>query len=289
MYLFYYLRLHYLDHVETQLHLNKHHDPFRYFAPQSPESDDPSHSSDLPNIVEEQGLFIPPPSVKRLSVYALDLSSTDIMLKGRDICVFLTDSVISKLPEGYRTQMTREGSVVLDLVPALFTQGIDLQQSVASSSWMSSSSASSLSLQYRLNLQGLAALNSYCHALYPVSSDVSVDQVLPYKTVNKVDDSHVKAETSSLGLNSTATEDDTSEPPLAPILLPIHPICNQLHNILQITHTKSHKNVDLLAEIESISLLLNACRVTFCKSGKDRTGWIAHRVLTLYVIDLQYK
>ena len=275
MYLFYYLRLHYLDHVETQLHLNKHHDPFRYFAPQSPESDDPSHSSDLPNIVEEQGLFIPPPSVKRLSVYALDLSSTDIMLKGRDICVFLTDSVISKLPEGYRTQMTREGSVVLDLVPALFTQGIDMQQSVASSSWMPSSSASSLSLQYRLNLQGLTVLNGYCHALHPVSADscldASVDYMPPYPCVNEVEEIHVKAETSSIGLNTTTTE-DTSELPSPSTSLPIHPICNQLNNILQITHTKSHKNVDLLAEIESISLLLNACRVTFCKSGKDRTG-----------------
>ena len=266
-----------IDHVETQLHINRHHDPFRFFPSQSPGSADPSDSNDQPHIVEEQGLFIPPPSVKRLSVYALDPSSTDIMLKGRDICVFLTDSVISKLPEGYRTQMTREGSVVLDLVPALFTQGIDLQQSVASSSWMSSSSASSLSLQYRLNLQGLTVLNSYCHALHPVSADpfseASGDHMPPpHPSLNESEDTYIKSQSdlSSQALNATTTDNNTSEP--TPTLLPIHPICSQLRNILQITLTKSHKNVDLLAEIECISLLLNACRVTFCKSGKDRTG-----------------
>ena len=273
----------YIDHVETQLHLNKHHDPFRYFPPQSL-SANPSDSTDKPHIEKVQGLFIPPPSVKRLSVYALDPSSTDIMFKGRDICVLLTDGVISKLPEGYRTQITMEGSVVLDLVPALFTQGIDLQQSVASSSWMSSSSVSSLSLQYRLNLQGFTVLNSYCHALHPVSSDALVDQVLPYTTVNDTDDTHTKSQSdpSSLKLNTTTTE-DTSEPSPTP-LLTIHPICRQLNNILQITHTKSHKNVDLLAEIESISLLLNACRVTFCKSGKDRTGKIVYLLASTLVI-----
>lgn len=48
-----------------------------------------------------------------------------------------------------------------------------------------------------------------------------------------------------------------------------HPFLTDFETILR---NPSKMNVDILHEVEKISVMLGGCRVTFCKSGKDRTG-----------------
>lgn len=49
----------------------------------------------------------------------------------------------------------------------------------------------------------------------------------------------------------------------------LHPLVADFEATLRST---SKMNVDILHEVEKISVLLGGCRITFCKSGKDRTG-----------------
>ena len=51
----------------------------------------------------------------------------------------------------------------------------------------------------------------------------------------------------------------------------VHPLVQSLSNTI-LESSISMKNVDLLIEVERVCLILGGCRVTFCKSGKDRTG-----------------
>lgn len=49
----------------------------------------------------------------------------------------------------------------------------------------------------------------------------------------------------------------------------LHPFVSDFETTLR---NPSKMNVDILHEVEKISVMLGGCRVTFCKSGKDRTG-----------------
>lgn len=49
----------------------------------------------------------------------------------------------------------------------------------------------------------------------------------------------------------------------------LHPFVSDFEATLR---NPSKMNVDILHEVEKISVMLGGCRVTFCKSGKDRTG-----------------
>jgi hypothetical protein len=51
----------------------------------------------------------------------------------------------------------------------------------------------------------------------------------------------------------------------------IHPIVQELSETILLS-SKNQKNVDLLVDVERACLMLEGCRVTFCKSGKDRTA-----------------
>lgn len=51
----------------------------------------------------------------------------------------------------------------------------------------------------------------------------------------------------------------------------IHPLLQSLSDTI-LTSSLALKNVDLIIEVERVAVLLGGCRVTFCKSGKDRTG-----------------
>ena len=51
----------------------------------------------------------------------------------------------------------------------------------------------------------------------------------------------------------------------------VHPLVQVLNSTIQ-EASITLKNVDLLMEMERVCVLLGGCRVTFCKSGKDRTG-----------------
>lgn len=49
----------------------------------------------------------------------------------------------------------------------------------------------------------------------------------------------------------------------------LHPLMTDLQDAMK---TSSKMNVAILYELEKVSVALGGCRVTFCKSGKDRTG-----------------
>jgi hypothetical protein len=93
-------------------------------------------------------------------------------------------------------------------------------------------------LQHFINLRALKLLNDYAHRIRPID--------------NAVDDSK-QSELVNTGFDS------------------IHPLCRRLDEYVRFTDVTS-KNVELLLESERICNMLNGLRVTFCKSGKDRTG-----------------
>jgi hypothetical protein len=54
--------------------------------------------------------------------------------------------------------------------------------------------------------------------------------------------------------------------------LPSHPLLEELTETVLSSSNIHSKNVDLLVAVERVCVMLGGCRVTFCKSGKDRTG-----------------
>jgi hypothetical protein len=95
--------------------------------------------------------------------------------------------------------------------------------------------AKSVDLQNDVNTKGLRVLNEFCFLTRPVDCRPT--------------------------LNSRELLMDQQ----------VHPLVQQLHSTIQ-ESSISMKNVDMLMEMERVCLLLGGCRVTFCKSGKDRTG-----------------
>jgi hypothetical protein len=54
---------------------------------------------------------------------------------------------------------------------------------------------------------------------------------------------------------------------------PYHPMVADIHQAMNSSAAQlSLKNVDLLEAVERLTVMLDGVRVTFCKSGKDRTG-----------------
>ena len=54
--------------------------------------------------------------------------------------------------------------------------------------------------------------------------------------------------------------------------LPSHPLLEELTELILTSSNINSKNVDMLVAVERVCVMLGGCRVTFCKSGKDRTG-----------------
>mmetsp|Transcript_9913 Transcript_9913/g.16458 ORF Transcript_9913/g.16458 Transcript_9913/m.16458 type:complete len:1323 (-) Transcript_9913:243-4211(-) len=88
--------------------------------------------------------------------------------------------------------------------------------------------------QLHINIKGFERLNSYCEKVQPCASG---------------------PEASSFYSKSFVP----------------HPLTSQLLQLVRTTDT-SEKNVQMLIEVERICSMVGGCRVTFCKSGKDRTG-----------------
>lgn len=103
-----------------------------------------------------------------------------------------------------------------------------------------------LHLQHDVNLKGLRDVNAYCMKLLPVGRDESTHRIMTGKALSPV--SRRKS------LNATT-----------------HPMVKTLHDTI-LSSSLALKNVDLLIEVERLSVMLGGCRITFCKSGKDRTG-----------------
>jgi len=131
----------------------------------------------------------------------------------------------------------------LSLCITYLVQGIDLQQTIVSTFGgdNSKSKINPLNLQHDLNMKAMKEMNRYCHA---------VKQVV----------------VASFNQQLSSTESATAK-----IRSNVHPLICHLHELI-LSSSLGDKNVEMLVEVERLCLLLGGSRVTFCKSGKDRTG-----------------
>jgi len=149
-------------------------------------------------------------------------SMTDVSIQGREVIIYMPLSVIEKLPELYQSRAS-SGGVIIHMVAALFTQGVDMNHYIASTTTNGENSA--INFQIKINkMEGLPILNNYCHTVSPVVSD-------------------------------------NNEPKAHPLLMNL---CRQLGT----------KGDDLIKEVQDACIALGGCMITFCKSGKDRTGMV---------------
>ena len=143
------------------------------------------------------------------------------------------------------------------LVVTTTSQGIDMNQTLAASFSLDSNSASQLQLQ--INLRSFRQLNTYCNKMLPLNISAVQSQSGRFAPGSATTSSADPAMTSlSTRRKSTGAMD-------------VHPLLRTLSDTIQ-NADASAKNVDMLLEVERACLLLSGCRVTFCKSGKDRTG-----------------
>lgn len=167
-----------------------------------------------------------------------DQHKIDIDMNGRDVILYFPEKCFEKLPSLVKENALNGGTIV-KIVPILFTQGIDLQETTAT---MFSNGESTI-YQRSLNYRGYTMLNEYCYETQPI-----------FTFQRKSDVSSLDEHNRLLSLKE----------------IPPHPLISSLHDAI-ITNGES-KNVDMLLEVERVCTLLDGCRVTFCKSGKDRTG-----------------
>ena len=161
-----------------------------------------------------------------------DNSSQDdrvsININRREVKLYIPSNSLSLLPAVYSSQCE------ISLCTILFTQGIDIQQSIATAYSGESTvrDMNTAEIQKHLNNKSLEVLNEYCNRKQPVQ-----------KTAN------------SSPIKGTDT----------------HPTLQALSRTIHIT-SALEKDIQMLLEIEQVAYLLDGLRVSFCKSGKDRTG-----------------
>lgn len=151
--------------------------------------------------------------------------NVQLRFSGREVVLALSPVVLSALPQAYSSPKEGERGTTLRFVTVLFTQGIDIQQTMVTTFGRGQRS---VDLQHRVNSVAFEMLNQYCFHFRPI------------------DGAH------------WGTECDEH----------IHPFMQSLYNALR-SASPSAKNVDLLVEVERISVLLEGVRVTFCKSGNS--------------------
>ena len=116
----------------------------------------------------------------------------------------------------------------------------------------SGDSLGSTDLQHFINLRALKLLNDYCHRTRPVNSSQYSQTVAPTgENLPIPPNSHIPAAQAGFDI--------------------MHTLCRRLDEYIRYSDVAA-KNVEMLLEAERICVLLNGLRVTFCKSGKDRTG-----------------
>ena len=187
----------------------------------------------------------------------IDGTKVDIHMIGREVLLFLPDETISALSQHTQSEIYTTGCKVT-LHPVMFSQGIDIMQSITNTWDSAEAGLSSRDLQLQINISGLLKLNNYCELVQPINTR-SASQGAASRAQSFSDDicSSQRARGSSHAY-SGLTED-------------AHPLTGVLEQLIQ-SSDPSEKNVEMLLEVERICRMLGGCRVTFCKSGKDRTG-----------------
>ena len=112
-------------------------------------------------------------------------------------------------------------------------------------------SSEATDLQRFINMRAVRLLNDYCHRARPEDAPVEGEAV------------PVPAPAIEPRRSSVAGEERRPET--------IHRYCRKLDEYVRYA-ASTEKNVELLQESERVCSLINGLRVTFCKSGKDRTG-----------------
>jgi hypothetical protein len=153
--------------------------------------------------------------------------------------------------------------------PELSSSSVDRARPVSysfSSSSSSSSSKSPSTIDMRnASLEQIPSLRSSSASSTVPSSSAS--SLLVSASTPVPSDSTVKPEIAANTLrNSTIAAATGNE-----IINEIHPLSQSLYDTI-IHSSLTMKNIDLLIEVERLCLILGGIRVTFCKSGKDRTG-----------------
>jgi hypothetical protein len=217
-------------------------------------------------------------------------------MEGRVIVLYFSAATLSMLPESFRSNE----AVYIKLLPVLFTQGIDIQQTMVTTFGESSGGRmKSADLQHFVNSSAFDMLNIYCFKCQPVvdgpapRNDSSSDnnrrssfvQTLPsdVRTSESFTPESTSRQSSTASEHGPSIPDASSSPPPSHKPAPtssgsmpssdrdlqlIHPVMHALYSILR-SVSLTAKNVDLLLEIERICVMLGGTRVTFCKSGKS--------------------
>lgn len=84
--------------------------------------------------------------------------------------------------------------------------------------------------------------------------------------------SAVRAYGASYFKNNNENEKPNKSPGSCGLTLTSHPLLEDLTEKILNSDNINSKNVDMLIAVERVCVMLGGCRVTFCKSGKDRTG-----------------
>ena len=197
-------------------------------------------------------------------------SEASVGLQGRVITVRLAESCFEMFPPEY-VELVAEDKCFICIKAALFTQGLDMTQSMSTMTGEASKERSTLvagatlmsstDLQHHVNNSGLVQVNAYCHAVRPISSSTtSTERAAMYSAARRGDIEEAMAPAEA----GAAQPDNPSK---------VHPLADSLEKTIRCT-ARSEKNVTLLIEVERLCYILSGCRVTFCKSGKDRTGMV---------------
>ncbi|CAM9248592.1 unnamed protein product [Discosporangium mesarthrocarpum] len=204
----------------------------------------------------------------------------EVGIDGNRIQCHLSESSMAMLP----TVLWTDGGQGLSIFPVFFTQGIDIQQSMSNASGPTNKKAS---FQLHINADNLSKLNDYCHQVQPMREDGSsvagrftipyfAPKPRPLSSAETIREHPGQADL--LGLFDHLAEEATVRPqPLHPRRQTTqdsqetHPSLIELESAVR--HSKlNEKNTAILLEAQLAVRRLGGGRVTFCKSGKDRTA-----------------
>ena len=99
----------------------------------------------------------------------IDPNRADVHIIGREILLFIPERNLENLPPGIQMNIKTTGAI-FNIKTALFSQGIDIMQSMTNAWDSHESGLSSRDLQYQVNISGLHQLNAYCELVQPVHS-----------------------------------------------------------------------------------------------------------------------